>query len=72
MLRELQKDGESVNDVIGRLMDSTDKPKSLESRPDTNIRISDENHARLGEYKSYAHESYDKILNRLIHTYNSH
>lgn len=64
-LRDMADDGESVNDVLTRLLD--DMEPVVQTPPKrTNINLSEENLERLKELKSYPTEPYNSIILRLM------
>ena len=57
---------ESIEDILNRLFEESSLPTYESDDGMTGIRFSDENIARLKEYKAYSTETYSSVLLRLL------
>jgi len=70
-LSDMKQDGESVNDVLVRIIDSVDgyMDDSYDDYRRTNIRVSDEVLTALRCYRSRNGESYSSVIQRMLDVY---
>ena len=67
MLTEISEEGESINDVLSRLLDEMDKVDTVEvDSTKINIGLSEDTFQRLNDAKLFSTEAYNSVIFRLI------
>ena len=67
LLAEISEEGESINDVLSRLLDGMDEVDTVElDSARVNIGLSEDTFQRLNDAKLFSTEAYNSIIFRLI------
>ena len=67
LLAEISEEGESINDVLSRLLDGMDEVDTVElDSTRVNIGLSEDTFQRLNDAKLFSTEAYNSVIFRLV------